>query len=71
MKSLYNTYIDVISYSRLDKTRLVGEEELNIFDNETVEKLKRLADGNIYKKLVHSLAPSIWENDDVKKGILC
>ena len=26
---------------------------------------------NIYDLLVGSLAPSIWENEDVKKGILC
>lgn len=25
----------------------------------------------IYRKLVDALAPSIWENEDVKKGILC
>ncbi len=28
-------------------------------------------DPNLYAKLVSSLAPSIWELDDVKKGILC
>ncbi|KAJ0402599.1 hypothetical protein ATCC90586_003445 [Pythium insidiosum] len=26
---------------------------------------------NVYQNLAHSLAPSIWELDDVKKGILC
>lgn len=26
---------------------------------------------NLYENLAHSLAPSIWELDDVKKGILC
>ena len=26
---------------------------------------------NIYDKLVKSIAPSIWEMDDVKKGVLC
>jgi DNA replication licensing factor MCM4 len=27
--------------------------------------------GNIYERLTKSIAPSIWENEDVKKGILC
>lgn len=29
------------------------------------------AQGNTYVRLVESFAPSIWEMDDVKKGILC
>ena len=26
---------------------------------------------DVYDLLIDSLAPSIWENNDVKKGILC
>ena len=29
------------------------------------------ADPDIYEKLTNSVAPSIWQMDDVKKGILC
>lgn len=29
------------------------------------------AEPNIYDMLVASIAPSIWQLDDVKKGILC
>ena len=29
------------------------------------------ADPDIYDKLTASVAPSIWQMDDVKKGILC
>ncbi len=29
------------------------------------------ADPDIYQKLTASVAPSIWQMDDVKKGILC
>jgi len=37
-----------------------------------VEELKLLSRSpDIYDKLVQSLAPSIWELDDVKKGVLC
>jgi len=36
------------------------------------EELKKLAtDPNIYERLCRSLAPNIWEMNDVKKGILC
>ena len=28
-------------------------------------------DPDIYEKLTASLAPSIWQMDDIKKGILC
>lgn len=35
----------------------------------TAEEMKALGrDPNIYEKLVKSLAPNIWESDDVKKG---
>ena len=37
-----------------------------------IEQLENLAKSpDIYEKLVKSLAPSIWELDNVKKGILC
>lgn len=37
-----------------------------------MEELQSLARSpDIYDKLVQSLAPSIWELDDVKKGVLC
>lgn len=37
-----------------------------------VEKLKELSrQPDIYEKLTRSLAPNIWELDDVKRGLLC
>lgn len=37
-----------------------------------LEEFRRIAaHPNVYENLAHSLAPSIWELDDVKKGILC
>eukprot|EP00916_Digyalum_oweni_P023805 GHVL01039433.1.p1 GENE.GHVL01039433.1~~GHVL01039433.1.p1 ORF type:complete len:752 (+),score=148.72 GHVL01039433.1:58-2313(+) len=36
------------------------------------EELNKLSeDKDIVQKLIDSLAPSIWENEDVKKGLLC
>lgn len=37
-----------------------------------VEELKELSkQPDIYERLTRSLAPNIWELDDVKKGLLC
>lgn len=37
-----------------------------------VEKLRELSKhSDIYEKLTRSLAPNIWELEDVKKGLLC
>ena len=37
-----------------------------------VEELKELSKKpDIYDRLTRSLAPNIWELDDVKKGLLC
>jgi DNA replication licensing factor MCM4 len=74
LKSVYNTYIDVISYTKI-KTRqeeLEAGEDKSIYSEEVRTKFLRLAAApGIYDKLVYSLAPSIWEQDDIKKGLLC
>lgn len=53
----------------------VQEEDANrIQDTEQarIEEFRRIAaHPGVYENLAHSLAPSIWELDDVKKGILC
>ena len=74
LKSVYNTYFDVISFSKLDKNRFMNSEddEKMIFTEEVRNKMFNIAaDPNVYNRLVKSIAPSIWENEDVKKGILC
>ena len=73
IKSVFRTYMDVISFDKSQKERFAieknAEEE---FNQETKTKLFALAeDSQIYEKLVKAFAPSIWENEDVKKGILC
>lgn len=43
-----------------------------IFTNDQVQKFNDFSkDPYLYEKLIDALAPSIWENNDVKKGILC
>lgn len=42
------------------------------FSADRIKEFKRfVADGNVYSRLVTAFAPSIWEMDDVKRGILC
>ena len=54
----YNMKLETNELSDLTKEKIKAQ----------VEELKKSK--NIYNILVDSLAPSIWENDDVKKGLL-
>lgn len=74
VKSVYKTHIDVVNFIKTDAKRLRGiddEEQHKVFSAERVEVLKELASKpDIYDRLSSALAPSIYENDDIKKGIL-
>ena len=42
------------------------------YSEEDIKQIKDLSEKpNVIDLLVKSLAPSIWENTEVKKGILC
>jgi DNA replication licensing factor MCM4 len=95
MKNIFITYIDVVSYQKVDATRfnveteekdedaaMEGEEDVQEHENapeEVVTFTEREIEGfktfsrdpRCYERLVEGLAPSIWENDDIKKGVLC
>ncbi|XP_073532823.1 DNA replication licensing factor MCM4 [Phyllobates terribilis] len=74
VKSVYKTHIDVIHYRKTDSKRLHGiddESEQKLFTEERVQILKELAaKPDIYERLAAALAPSIYEHEDIKKGIL-
>lgn len=86
LKNLYKTYLDIVHVKKIDKRRLGGdvttlEHELAEKDQEieqvrkiTAEeeaKIKEISErDDLYEILARSLAPSIYEMDDVKKGIL-
>uniref|UniRef100_A0A8C5TD90 DNA replication licensing factor MCM4 n=1 Tax=Malurus cyaneus samueli TaxID=2593467 RepID=A0A8C5TD90_9PASS len=74
VKSVYKTHIDVIHYRKTDSKRLHGvdeETEQKMFTEERVEMLKELSKKpDIYERLALALAPSIYEHEDIKKGIL-
>ena len=51
---------------------MLKDEHQGLFTPEQIEKFKAFSkDPQVIDKLVDAFAPSIWENQDVKKGILC
>ncbi|CAL1353637.1 unnamed protein product [Linum trigynum] len=84
VKSLFKTYIDCLHIKKTDKSRMVAEDAMEIdsgtqkhdedveFDEAKIERLRELSKlPDIYDRLTRSLAPNIWELDDVKRGLLC
>ena len=68
----YNIYLDVISFQTASKNRFETIKDAKDFTEEQKKKLISLSErDDIYELLSRSVAPSIWENEDVKKGILC
>ncbi|KAI0146655.1 MCM2/3/5 family protein [Pestalotiopsis sp. NC0098] len=86
VKSVFKTFVDVVHVAKVDSKRLGADvstlddeandqenqiEETRKISPEEVEKIKETAARrDIYDLLSRSLAPSIFEMDDVKKGIL-
>ncbi|GBN81684.1 DNA replication licensing factor mcm4-A [Araneus ventricosus] len=74
LKSVYRTHVDVIHFRKVDSKRLYEDISDGVdlrFTPERIEKLKELSRlPDIYERLARALAPSIYENEDIKKGIL-
>ncbi|EDS35571.1 DNA replication licensing factor MCM4 [Culex quinquefasciatus] len=73
VRSVYKTHIDVVHFRKVDDKRLYEQEEGkdHMFPPERVELLKKLSQKpDVYDRLVRTIAPSIYENTDIKKGIL-
>uniref|UniRef100_A0A667ZCM4 DNA replication licensing factor MCM4 n=1 Tax=Myripristis murdjan TaxID=586833 RepID=A0A667ZCM4_9TELE len=74
VKSVYKTHIDAIHFRKTDEKRLhrLDEEaEQKLFTEDRVQTLKELAaKPDVYERLSSALAPSIYEHEDIKKGIL-
>ena len=83
LKSIYKTYVDVIQFRTITgmegKTGPSGSSNNNKSKSGVLELTKDRVDElvtlsrrpDIYELLTRSLAPSIWEFDNVKKGVLC
>ncbi|XP_053294074.1 DNA replication licensing factor MCM4 [Pleuronectes platessa] len=74
VKSVYKTHIDAIHFRKTDEKRLHGltdETDQKLFTEVRVQTLKELAaKPDVYERLSSALAPSIYEHEDIKKGIL-
>ncbi|ETN98041.1 hypothetical protein RFI_39481 [Reticulomyxa filosa] len=74
-KSKSNQFTVESSKSQKDTDSFTTFEELDESEARRETRIRQLKDlgrdPNIYEKLVRSLAPSIWEMEDVKKGVLC
>jgi len=85
LKSVYKTYLDVIHVRKDTSGRLKNEaadeeaaqeykegDQVARFTEEEVAQFTEIAGHpDVYGRLVDSMAPSIWEMEDIKKGILC
>jgi DNA replication licensing factor MCM4 len=73
LMSVYKTHIDVVHFSKKEADRLRNSDDNNELKlgEERVALLQGLAEKpDIYERLARAIAPSIYENEDVKKGIL-
>eukprot|EP00590_Aulacoseira_subarctica_P006014 CAMPEP_0172415316 /NCGR_PEP_ID=MMETSP1064-20121228/1746_1 /TAXON_ID=202472 /ORGANISM="Aulacoseira subarctica , Strain CCAP 1002/5" /LENGTH=983 /DNA_ID=CAMNT_0013152253 /DNA_START=19 /DNA_END=2970 /DNA_ORIENTATION=- len=81
VKSVYKTYIDVIHYresvkqvtsAKKMRTTTTSVNALSGLSPERIQQIKDVgARDDIYDVLTDALAPSIWEMDNVKRGVLC
>ncbi|CDK27050.1 unnamed protein product [Kuraishia capsulata CBS 1993] len=85
VKALYKTYLDIVHIRKIDRKRMSPDEstlENELRDQQEVQEVRKISEAEIekihqvstrddlYQVLSRSLAPSIFEMDDVKKGIL-
>merc|ERR1712156_1183791 len=73
VKSVYKTHIDVVHFRKSNTQRLAGGNDGKeiAFDPERVKLLEELSKKpDVYERLARAIAPSIYENEDIKKGIL-
>ncbi|CAH8864825.1 unnamed protein product [Trichobilharzia szidati] len=83
LKAVYKTYIDVLHFLRegddrahndqwvTDEKTTVEARILREFTEERIEEFHTLArKPDLYERLTAAIAPTIYENEDVKKGIL-
>jgi len=84
VESVFSTFLDAVHIQKVKKNSFTiqnKDEQYSSFSqkhktgkqlkdrNKKLEEMGR--DPNIYERLAESFAPSIWEMQDVKKGILC
>ncbi|UMM11672.1 hypothetical protein L5515_000840 [Caenorhabditis briggsae] len=71
LASVYRTSIDALHFRKMDTSRLHQDNGETLTEeriNQIIELSKR---PDIMDALAQAIAPSIYEHDDVKKGLLC
>ena len=85
LKAVYKTHVDIVHFRKTDSKRLHGSENSATMSSETnnpegvtttldperlalIQELSKKPD--VYERLARAIAPSIYENEDIKKGIL-
>ncbi|KAL5995329.1 DNA replication licensing factor, mcm4 component [Asimina triloba] len=65
--------MEQVDGTQMPSSKGAGHEDMPLdYQEKVVEQLKELSrQPDIYERLTRSLAPNIWELDDVKKGLLC
>ncbi|XP_076806416.1 DNA replication licensing factor mcm4-A-like [Clavelina lepadiformis] len=77
VKSVYRTHVDVLHFQKEDGKRQqlyesADDEDAQIqFSKERIETIRELSKRpDVYDRLARAVAPSVYEHDDIKKGIL-
>ncbi|KAK6058645.1 MCM2/3/5 family protein [Cooperia oncophora] len=71
LMAIYRTNIDAVHFRKTDSSRLHQDNGESLTD-ERIEQIRNLSKrADIVEALSHAIAPSIYEHNDVKKGILC
>ncbi|CAI4229912.1 unnamed protein product [Auanema sp. JU1783] len=69
--SVYKTNIDALHFRKTDSSRLHQDNGDNLPEDRVQQIMNLASKKNIIDILANAIAPSIYELDDVKKGILC
>lgn len=70
LRTLFNVYLDLISFSQIDQQRQGKPQSTYFSDHEKLRYLRFADSPDPINRLVSSFAPSIFGHDLVKKGIL-
>jgi DNA replication licensing factor MCM4 len=61
-----------VNEAGMHQEELLKDDHEKMFSEKLIERFRGFSkDPELYEKLVDAFAPSIWENQDVKRGILC
>ncbi|CAK1584295.1 unnamed protein product [Parnassius mnemosyne] len=72
LRALHRTHVDALHYRTMNSDRLLhADSKDQRFPPERIELFKALSQqADCYERLARAIAPSIYENLDIKKGVL-